>query len=635
MEAKHDKHKTQHQQILNLTKELLEHVSDNHYLIANWHIATREDPDRYKKIQRKYAEFKKLVASKKCISLQGQIEQLPLLKSDGSILINGKLEAETEITESITLCLQPYTVTNVLLHPNCSTKSYVSHLQMIQRLKNYPLARVYSEMIRAAMITLHSVANENDVNRESMWYAFAFIKVPYILKQLHVANSPEPTSNAYSSDMVLAIETIIEDPMFDMLDTFCATNTIEYFLKELVKHNMITSEHEQGFVARRDPMLIQLINIDSKHQPPPILKQLKKAEQLLCGISKTLETDHKQEPLLEMLCQLLSGNNLELILAVATMDGKLKTFVSRLIRCNENSRASSDNTKPVAIRQALFDVTFLLLTFIVQLYGSDVVLDSNGSTFFERWVSDHMFEKDKSKPPMNMVSQCEQSKIDEFLTMLNSTDTSPTPPDTPNSIKPAALKWHDFCRTMPAIIYQIIVAWENHAITAVDVKSYLDNIRKRSCSYSICAASWLYSYVQIASQTEMVKPQIMIQHLLTPTSATEDDKRYNFKEAFVPFTEQIIRKILTNTEQTEKARLISLSNQPLEEHFYEVWRTISSRGWLSVQGAEVLDNLLHACGPNWLVSKMVNEILRCKFVKVSSVIHSHGQNLTLRFYLEM
>lgn len=634
LEAKDDKYSAQYQQILAVAREMMEKCSNNHYIVANWHIGTREEPDRYKKIQKKYAEFKKLVANKKCTLLQSQMDLLPLVKSDGSILKNGKPTPRTDDIESITLCLQPYIASNVLLHPNYSTKNYVAHLQMIQRLKNYPLTRVYSELIRAAMITLHNVTQENDVHRESMWYAFAFIKVPYILKQLHVANSSEAAANAsYSNDMVQAIETIVDDPMFDLLDAACSTNTIEYLLKELVKHNLITSEHEQKFIARRDPMLTQLMQIDLNHQPPPTLKQLKKAEQLLGGILKTLDNDYNkmQEPLLEMLGELLSGENFELILSVATVEGKLKTFVSRLIRWNENSRqAASDNTKPISIRHALFDVTFLMLTFIVQTYGSDDVLDSNGNTFFERWVRDHMLEKGKNKPPMNMVQQCEQSKVDEFLTSMGASDTlsaSSTSPDAMANAKGISLKWHDICKTMPAVVYQLLVAWENHMITAADVKTHLDNIRKRLYSYSVCAASWLCAYMQSVSAEEAAKPQSMLQQLMTPVAMAADDKRYNHKEAIAAFTAQVVHKIQTDAEQNQKVRSATLnivSSQPLEEQFYDVWRSISTRGWLSVKGAQVLDNLLESCGPYWLVAKMVNEVLLCKFVKVSQTFAIHS-----------
>lgn len=631
LEGSSDKTSDLFERIAPLTKSIIDKVSSNHYILANWHIATRENNDRYKKLVKKYVELKRVVVHKKCIILGKYLEQLPVVKWNGSILKHGESSATQEDAESITLCLQPYIVGNVLLHPNCSTKSYVAHLQMIQRLKNYPLNRVYSELIRAAMITLHTVTRESDVGRQSMWFAFAFIKVPNILKQLHLATCNDSTIHApYSIEMVQAIETIVDDPMFDNLDVACSANSIEYLVKELVKHSLITSEHEQAFTSRRDPMLVSMLQIDLNQSAAPTLRQLKKAEQLFGGILKTLDNDPSkvQEPLLEMLCELLSGENIELILSVATMDGKLKTFVARLIRWNENSRqASSDNTKPVAIRQALFDVTFLLLTFIVQTYGSDAVLDSNGSTFFERWVREQMLERGKNKAPLNMVLQCDQSKVDEFMAALNANEATATSPDTSTGAKHITLRWHDICKTMPAIIHQLLVAWENHTISAADVKGHFDNMRKRLCSYSVCAASWLCTYMQSVNDDQLLKPQSLIQQLFAPIAITPDDKRYNFREAIAPFTTQIIQKIQADAEQNQKARLAATtaaasvkSDQPSEEQFHDVWRKIAVRGWISIKGAQVLDNLLQSCGPYWIVAKMVNEVLLCKFHKVRDAI---------------
>ena len=74
-------------------------------------------------------------------------------------------------------------------------------------------------------------------------------------------------------------------------------------------------------------------------------------------------------------CLKLIGNSFDLILTVATIEGRLKTFVTRLIKCNENSKQIHGETGKSAIfRATLFDVSFLMLTFIIQTYGSDVCL---------------------------------------------------------------------------------------------------------------------------------------------------------------------------------------------------------------------------------------------------------------------
>lgn len=118
-----------------------------------------------------------------------------------------------------------------------------------------------------------------------------------------------------------------------------------------------------------------------------IPKVIIQAEPTLAGILKTLNTDkiqvsttsllsktviilmYLQEPLLRMMYQVLTGKSFELILSVASVEGKLKTFVMRLIKFNECSKqATGELGKTGAM---LFDASFLMLCSIVQTYGSE------------------------------------------------------------------------------------------------------------------------------------------------------------------------------------------------------------------------------------------------------------------------
>ncbi|XP_055307612.1 mediator of RNA polymerase II transcription subunit 24-like, partial [Sitodiplosis mosellana] len=290
----------------------------------------------------------------------------------------------------------------------------------------------------------------------------------------------------YSPDVVKALDTLIDDPTLDYLDTTCGCNTIEYLLKELNKHNLINSQHVQQFASQRDPVMVSLSKMDLNHQPSSIIQHLKKAEAPLNGILKALDNEYNkmQEPgMLGMLCELLSGNNFELILSVATMEGQLKTFVSRMIRWNEKSRQVGGEVNNTAVnRSALFDVTFLTVT-------------PHARRFVQ---SKHRFGHISMQDKYAEHRCCEQSKVDEFLTSISSNDGS--------MAKIPNLKWHEICLILPGVLYQLLVAWENDTISAADVIVHLDNIKSRLCTYSVCAASWLCSYMQIVRDDELLKP---------------------------------------------------------------------------------------------------------------------------------
>lgn len=184
---------SQHQHILGILKRLLENILSNQFIVANIFIAKQEDPDTHKKLDEKMQIIRSNVSNKKCASLSNAKEIEMLLSRLLAVKLNGKILERNdalldEQAESITYCVQPFIAVNVLLNPNCSTHTYELHLQTIQQIKNYSPARIYSELIRAALISLHNVSNGGDTSRESLWCAFTFIRVPQIIKQLSLKN---------------------------------------------------------------------------------------------------------------------------------------------------------------------------------------------------------------------------------------------------------------------------------------------------------------------------------------------------------------------------------------------------------------------------------------------------------------
>lgn len=575
-------------------------------------IAKHQDADLLARVCRNYVDIKKNSISAG-FSMPGKQFEEYLKKIAYIDLSTLDVTPTVESTvETITNCLQPLFAVKVHLNPSSDTQMFVQDLLMVQRLKNYSMSRLFCETIRACLMSLYNVSGGL---RESIWCAFAFIKVPDILRQLYSMSEGYDEKLDYCPDVVKAIEQLCEDPILDFMDTKCACNTIELLLVELGKQHLVNEKHIKQFTAKRDTISSALMKIDlnNQQQQSPI-KFVIRAESPFSGILKALSADYNkmQEALVSMLCQVLTGNSLELILSVATVEGKLKTFVSRLINCNEMSKqVPGEAAKPAMTRSSLFDVSFLILTFIVQMYGSNVVLEERGSSFFEKWVRECMMERNKNKSPMNMVHLSDQSKVDELLAHLNSTE---------GGLKNTSLKWQEICHNIPGMLYHLLMAWENETISATEVKSNLDNIKQRLCCYSVCATSWLCSYIQIVRDDELLKPMNMVQQFLQPSQSPEDAAQQdNFKERLL-LTHQIIKKMRHDVHPAPNHKLRALmpsqslvSQNPLDEQFTEVWKTIVDLGWLPIESTQMLDNLLQSCGPFWLVSRLINEIMQCKY----------------------
>lgn len=376
------------------TTNVIEKITNQQFLMGVIFIAKHQDADLLARVCRNYVDIKKNSISAG-FSMPGKQFEEYLKKIAYIDLSTLDVTPTVESTvETITNCLQPLFAVKVHLNPSSDTQMFVQDLLMVQRLKNYSMSRLFCETIRACLMSLYNVSGGL---RESIWCAFAFIKVPDILRQLYSMSEGQSLYNLlfhnchiallislkgydekldYCPDVVKAIEQLCEDPILDFMDTKCACNTIELLLVELGKQHLVNEKHIKQFTSKRDTISSALMKIDlnNQQQQSPI-KFVIRAESPFSGILKALSADYNkmQEALVSMLCQVLTGNSLELILSVATVEGKLKTFVSRLINCNEMSKqVPGEAAKPAMTRSSLFDVSFLILTFIVQMYGSNV-----------------------------------------------------------------------------------------------------------------------------------------------------------------------------------------------------------------------------------------------------------------------
>ncbi|XP_046388735.1 mediator of RNA polymerase II transcription subunit 24 [Ischnura elegans] len=584
--------------------------------------------------------------------------------------VSGDKESSGEehpTADPVTYCpLQALLAVEVLLNPSSDTHVFVNDILMMQRLKGYTLPRLYSEVMRACLICLNDVLTTSE---ESQWGAFTFLKVPHILRQLHMSvsgesashgkgspGSPSSTSSVanqdklnsstmdglasssplgdpsmsspssqssanmvsattpFSQDVVNAFELLLQyTPLLDVIDAKCSCSVVECLLNELAKVGLVTETHVKAYSSRREASGggVQKSESSVVSQTASIPKVIIRAEPTLARILKTLDADYIkiQEALLGVLCQVLTGKSFELILAVATVEGKLRTFVMKLIKFNECSKGiSGEGGKAAQTRAMLFDISFLMLCSIVQTYGSQVVLsEEGGDSFFEQWVRECMVERGRPKCPETMLKRCDPSKVDALLSQFNAGDID---------FKMGQVKWHEMCLNVPAAIREVLFAWEQGSLSPTDVKRVLDALRSRMCCLPVCAAAWLCSHMQILHQDALLKPMNMVQQFLTTLPNEDIIQQDNFKErSSLMF--QIIRKMQYDVHPPtlSKSKVLTLSHcivshLPISEQLQTIWGGIHKRGWVTVEATHTLESLLNTGGSQWFVSNLVKEVLK-------------------------
>lgn len=64
---------------------------------------------------------------------------------------------------------------------------------------------------------------------------------------------------------------------------------------------------------------------------------------------------------------------------------------------------------------------------------------------------------------------------------------------------------------VPAVIREILAAYESQLVTDEDVERILDTLRTQMCCLSVCAAAWLRFYIQVGELTLLsLKERILI-----------------------------------------------------------------------------------------------------------------------------
>ncbi|XP_030750121.1 mediator of RNA polymerase II transcription subunit 24 isoform X2 [Sitophilus oryzae] len=468
--------------------------------------------------------------------------------------------------------------------PGASTNSLAEQLQIFQRLKGFSDARLFAELIRGSLLALYSV---NQTSHESHWGAFTFLKVPHILLELR--GKTDNISIANSIELMLQ-----HSPLLDAMDANSSCSSLKCLIDELTKIRLLSESQSQILLEKRKtpPTFLELDNSPNTGIPEVIIS----AESTFSNILKTLSADyHKtQDVILGMIQQLLTGKNFELILAVACSSNQLRTLVNRLIRFNECYKLGQDNA-----RIQLFDISFVMLISIVQNYGASAVLGPGGESLFEQWVNDCMVDRHKPKAPLQLLNMSDPSIVEALIQQFNTEEVD---------FKPT-MKLRDILFNMPGVMKEVLVAWEQGALSTSDVKRILDSVRGKMCCLPIAAATYLCSYMRTAPQDTLLKPMNMVQQLLTMPTTEDDSIRVRWQ-----LTCDIIRKMQRDIQlPASKSSHHLVSRAPATELLHSTWNCGITKGWLDYNSAKNLHCLLDTAGARWLVNAVIQELLKLRF----------------------
>lgn len=394
-------------------------------------------------------------------------------------------------------------------------------------------------------------------------------------------------------------------PILDLLDTTFQTNSIECILIELKKVNLVNDENVRKIADKRQQSVSKLEKFHMSSIQPPIDKFVIGMDVPLNGLIGSLKAESVKPEFVNVLTSLVIDNRAFVLYSAASIKGQHRTMINGLMKFNDICKevtVDQAKSKPlINIKSNIFDTTFIMLFSFMQKCGIDKFPELKSDYFFEKWLRDGMIDLSKPKSPLSIVKMSDQSKVDELIAYFN--DNSLTMQQQP---PPIALKFSEICWTIPSMLYNVIIAWENDTIKPQAVKNILDNMRSKCCCFAIVAASWLCFYMRILRDDEMKKPQFMVQILTKPLDESIM-KLETFSERFT-LTHEIILKLIEDQANLD-------IKKPMNHVFNEHWKEVMSKRYLPYDTAASFEGIIKICGPFWLMKNLVDQIIQAKFIK--------------------
>ncbi|XP_064613745.1 mediator of RNA polymerase II transcription subunit 24-like isoform X2 [Liolophura sinensis] len=486
-----------------------------------------------------------------------------------------------------------------VLNPTNNIQPFVEQLFVIKKLQKMSRSDLCRELFRACYMGLIDSTGKHE---ERKWAAFTFLKLPQVL--IRVKNSFN--GRDFSEDLEKGIDDLLNyTPILDLTDTKCNCDCLQILLGECHKHGLLSELQWKKLMQRRTSESQKTHPVEPPIQQPSASLILR-AEPTVTSIMKTLDADFSknQDALLGVLSHMSCGKSFELILAAAAATGNLQGFSVKLVRLNEFAKQSSGETGKGALnRSLLFDISFLMLCHITQIYGTEILSCSADcmESFFVKWAVRCLPDEGKYKSIDNS-GPTDSLKLDSLLSQMY----------VGGEIKTSLQKWNEVCMNAPFAVQEVLFAWEQGVIPAENVKVTLDNVKSRMCCLPIVVSAWLCSYINTVGEEGRAKPLSMLQQLLKTIQPDPTNQYYNERShLMVSVLRKMTSDILPAAQTLSQEHLIPAKTLP-NDALARCLRTVFSQGWLDLTSLHTLEQILNLCGSDWLCDQLVRHMLEGK-----------------------
>ena len=564
--------------------KVLKFFTENDFFMALLCVAKIEERDVYKEISAVLKTLNEHVKSRpELLKITLALKNLDIQKW-AAAASSSPLSAKANNKSDLSLTIQPLLAFEAQLRPTSDTTLISRQLCSAAILHgNLSFGEVVYQIIRASILSLDG---QSDL-RSLQWKALLVIKLPFILENLAVLMKVDtqllktPTETYKAFDKLLLHEDLLDD-----VNSRCRCDIVDVLLQVIKKTNLMT-ETEMDDVRKKIKKVEN--NEEDKGDKGDDLLRLIKAESMVRSILEALKADisniESAEYLLKLLCD-ISGENLDLVLAASSASGTLHQFIDGISKLNDQSTESSgESGQKAGLRAALFDITFLMMSYIERGFEGLRIVDS---------------EADNA------------AQVDPYVQQLLS-----------GELKTQMVNWKKTCSAMPSVVKELIIARSvpvESPLSSDTLNKMVDTACAKLCAIPLCVLNWL-------KKERSAFYQMNFEEVL---SAFED-KCYSDKSSIPQGKERILlfKSILDLDRKEEKMAKSDLSPR---KRLQNAWREISENGGLTVDSVFELNNLHRIGGTDWFVESLVDQLFA---VVHREDLHKMNHLLIAAFHLNL
>ncbi|ODM91250.1 Mediator of RNA polymerase II transcription subunit 24, partial [Orchesella cincta] len=542
-------------------RNLMDYFLVDPYLFNLINVANKEDEESYVKIIKMSKEVDKFVDGHNqreishVTSLIDKLSKPRVPKTTKTHPLEKSFDGlQTKVGNP---SIQAIIMKAALLRSSQDIPAIVSELILVKQLQNVDLVNFYSEILHSALMGLVDAFGKE---QELAFIGFTFLQLPSLVNTVR-EKLLDSTNDAFLRGLEVYI---MNESCLNVADAKLHCCTLEFLLKSFANVRLINETDKASLLKLRTSK-------GSSIKPTP-------------GSSP---------------------KTFNVIITAAATTGRLQQFTSKLIKLNQLSRqASGELNKASNTRAIIFDLSFLMLCYIVQLHGPKALSSEEPDSFFEEWYKDCMVENHVAKNPDVIINRCDSNKVDLLLNQYIQGDTE---------LKTSLVFWHEICANSVGVTKEVLTAWESDGTTFNEVKRILDVFRSKICSIPVCISAWLCAYIQVNPEEKSTKAKEILNYFLTSSTVMSFDNQDHFKERNALMS-QIISRMMNCIQSSDKSPVNSptynFESKPVAELYKSCWACMNKRGLIDVETTVNLQHLLQMSGPHYFVQNMVEEMLR-------------------------